>query len=122
MTYRIFISSVQRAFAKERMALADYIRKDMLFGMFLDIFLFERTAAQGRDIDFTQKDEVGEVGCTKWVKSSGRVGVGWEVESNANPPVKSRVNGGSSRLYPLRSMGWCHWVKSGVLYETERAA
>ena len=67
MTYRNFISSVQREFAKERMALADYIRKDMLFGMFLDMLLFERTAAQGRDIDFTQKGEVGEVGCTKWV-------------------------------------------------------
>ena len=32
MTYRISISSVQREFAKERNALADYIRKDMMFG------------------------------------------------------------------------------------------
>ena len=32
MTYRIFISSEQREFAKERKALADYIRKDMMFG------------------------------------------------------------------------------------------
>ena len=48
MTYRIFISSVQREFAKERKALADYIRKDMLLGMFFDVFLFERTAAQNR--------------------------------------------------------------------------
>jgi len=33
MTYRIFISSVQREFAKERKALADYIRKDRFFIM-----------------------------------------------------------------------------------------
>ena len=33
MTYRIFISSVQREFAKERKALADCIRKDMTFGL-----------------------------------------------------------------------------------------
>ena len=48
MTYRIFISSVQREFAKERKALADYIRKDMLLGMFFDVFLFERTTVQDR--------------------------------------------------------------------------
>ena len=33
MTYRIFISSVQREFAKERKALADCIRKDRFFVM-----------------------------------------------------------------------------------------
>ena len=73
-------------------------------------------------VDFNQGNDVGEVRCAKWVKSGGRVGVDWGVESDVNSPVKSRVNDGSSRLYPLRSMGWSHWVKSGVLYETERAA
>ncbi len=34
MTYRIFISSVQREFAKEWRALAEYIRKDMLLSCF----------------------------------------------------------------------------------------
>ena len=58
MTYRIFISSVQREFAKERKALADYIRKDMLLGMFFDVFLFERTAAQNRS---AQRVYLGEV-------------------------------------------------------------
>lgn len=36
MTYRIFISSVQREFAKERKAFADYIRENesrLLFGV-----------------------------------------------------------------------------------------
>lgn len=58
MTYRIFISSVQREFAKERKALADYIRKDMLLGMFFDVFLFERTAAQNRAVQHVYLDEV----------------------------------------------------------------
>ena len=48
MSYRIFISSVQREFAKERKALADMIRNDMLLGTFFDVFLFERTMAQNR--------------------------------------------------------------------------
>ena len=34
MAYRIFISSVQREFAKERKALAEYIRKDAILGKF----------------------------------------------------------------------------------------
>lgn len=36
MTYRIFVSSVQREFAKERKALADYIRKDAILGRFFE--------------------------------------------------------------------------------------
>lgn len=73
-------------------------------------------------IDFNQGNDVGEVGCPKWVTSGGSVGVEWGGESNTNSPIKSRANDGSSRLYPLRSMGWCCWVKLGVLYETERSA
>ena len=45
MKYRIFISSVQREFAKERKAIAEYIRKDALFGKFFDVFLFEEMPA-----------------------------------------------------------------------------
>ena len=68
--------------------------------------------------DFTQGEEVGEVETTKGVESRGERGV----ESNENSSVKSRGTDSSSRLHPLRSMRWYHWVKSGVLYETERAA
>ena len=39
MTYRIFISSVQREFAKERKALADYIRKDVFRWRYLMCFM-----------------------------------------------------------------------------------
>lgn len=39
MTYRIFISSVQREFARERRALADYIRKGVIRWWFLMYFV-----------------------------------------------------------------------------------
>ena len=58
MTYRIFISSVQREFAKERKALADYIRKDAIFGRFFDVFLFEEVPAQERTADDVYLGEV----------------------------------------------------------------
>ena len=58
MSYRIFISSVHREFAKERKAIADMIRKDMLLGTFFDVFMFERTAAQNRS---AQSVYIGEV-------------------------------------------------------------
>lgn len=60
MTYRIFISSVQREFAKERKALADMIRKDLLLGTFFDVFLFERTTAQNRSAQGVYLTEVRE--------------------------------------------------------------
>ena len=58
MTYRIFISSVQREFAKERKALADYIRKDAILGRFFDLFLFEEVPAQERTADDVYLGEV----------------------------------------------------------------
>ena len=51
MKYRIFISSVQREFAKERKALASYIRKDAILGKFFEVFLFEEVPAQERKSD-----------------------------------------------------------------------
>ena len=45
MKFRIFISSVQKEFARERREIARYIRKDALFGKFFDVFLFEETPA-----------------------------------------------------------------------------
>ena len=50
MKYRIFISSVQREFAKERKALAEYLRKDAILGRFFEVFLFEEVPAQERKI------------------------------------------------------------------------
>lgn len=45
MKFRIFISSVQREFARERRQLAEYIRKDLVFSKFFDVFLFEEIPA-----------------------------------------------------------------------------
>ena len=58
MRIRIFISSVQREFAKERKALAEMIRKDMLLGTFFEVFLFEETTAQNRSAQSVYLDEV----------------------------------------------------------------
>lgn len=48
MMFRVFISSVQREFAKERKALAEYIRRDVILGRFFEVFIFEDVPAQDR--------------------------------------------------------------------------
>ena len=58
MKYRIFISSVQREFAKERKALAEYLRKDAILGRFFEVFLFEEVPAQERKADGVYLAEV----------------------------------------------------------------
>ena len=60
MSYRIFISSVQREFAKDRKALASYIRKDAILGKFFEVFLFEEVPAQERKADGVYLPEVDE--------------------------------------------------------------
>jgi predicted HTH transcriptional regulator len=58
--YRIFISSVQREFAKERKALAEYLRKDAILGRFFEVFLFEEVPAQERKADGVYLAEVDD--------------------------------------------------------------
>ena len=48
---RIFISSVQREFAREREQLRDYLRGDPLMRRFFDVFLFEDVPASDRRPD-----------------------------------------------------------------------
>ena len=60
MAYRIFISSVQREFAKERKALAEYIRKDAILGKFFEVFLFEEVPAQERSATAVYLSEVDD--------------------------------------------------------------
>lgn len=45
---KIFISSVQKEFAKERKQLAKYIRNDIILRHFFNVFLFEEVPAQER--------------------------------------------------------------------------
>jgi len=48
---RIFISSVQKEFAEERMALRDYLLGDALLRRFFECFLFEEVPAADRRAD-----------------------------------------------------------------------
>jgi len=56
--YRVFISSVQREFAKERKAIAAAIRKDRVLKLFFDPFLFEETVACNRSAQKVYLEEV----------------------------------------------------------------
>ena len=55
---RIFISSVQREFAKERAELRDYVRSDPLLRQFFEVFLFEDVPASDRRPDKLYLEEV----------------------------------------------------------------
>ncbi len=55
---RVFISSVQTEFAREREALRDYLRGDPLMRRFFEVFLFEDVPASDRRPDALYLDEV----------------------------------------------------------------
>ena len=57
---RIFVSSVQKELASERVALRDYIRSDPLLKRFFDVFLFEDLPAADRRADEVYLQEVGD--------------------------------------------------------------
>ena len=50
MKFKLFISSVQKEFAKERAALFDYVSRDFLFGQFFEPFMFERQPAHDSNV------------------------------------------------------------------------
>jgi ATP-dependent DNA helicase RecG len=55
---RLFISSVQKEFVKERAALRDYLRGDALMRRFFDPFLFEDVPTADRRADEVYLHEV----------------------------------------------------------------
>jgi hypothetical protein len=55
---RLFISSVQKEFASERIALGDYLRSDALMRRFFEVFLFEDVPAADRHADELYLDGV----------------------------------------------------------------
>lgn len=57
-TIRIFISSVQREFSEERLALRDWLRNDPLMRRFFETFLFEDVPAVDRRADEVYLEEV----------------------------------------------------------------
>ena len=58
MRYSIFISSVQKEFANERLLLSNYLQKDYLLGKFFDVFIFENIPATDNIPDNVYIDEV----------------------------------------------------------------
>jgi len=76
MSQRIFISSVQREFAKERKALAEYVRKDAILGRFFDVFLFEEVPAQERKAGTGTGDIIAR--CREW----GLPDPQWQIEDD----------------------------------------
>ncbi|MFH1429825.1 MAG: DUF4062 domain-containing protein, partial [Candidatus Margulisiibacteriota bacterium] len=56
---RIFISSVQKEFVRERMAIRDFLNGDPLLRRFYEVFLFEDIPAKDRSPDGIYLDEVG---------------------------------------------------------------
>ena len=55
---RIFISSVQKEFSKERIRLCNYIRQDALLGKFFEPFLFEELPATDTSAEQAYLSEV----------------------------------------------------------------
>ncbi len=55
---RIFISSVQKEFAGERVALKNYLQSDPLLRRFFDVFLFEDVPARDQRADQLYLEEV----------------------------------------------------------------
>ena len=58
MKQRIFMSSVQKEFVKERQALKSYLLGDALLSRFFDVFLFEDLPAIDRRADAVYLEEV----------------------------------------------------------------
>ena len=79
---RIFVSSVQKEFLREREALRDYLRGDALMRRFFDVFLFEDVPASDRRPDELYLDEVER--CNLYVGLFGR-DYGTEDEEGESP-------------------------------------
>jgi len=60
MPLRIFISSVQKELANERLALRDYLQGDALLRRFFDVFLFEDVPAADQRADACYLEEVSK--------------------------------------------------------------
>ena len=80
---RIFISSVQKEFAKERKALGEYLSGDPLLRRFFESFIFERDIpASDRRPDAVYLDEVRK--CDLYLGLFGDE-YGWENDDGLSP-------------------------------------
>ena len=60
---RLFISSAQKEFSQERIALRDYLRGDPMLRRFFEPFLFEDVPAADRRADEVYLDDSGALRC-----------------------------------------------------------
>jgi len=58
--FKIFISSVQKEFLRDRKELAGYIRRDAILGRFFEVFLFEEVPAQDQSASGVYLSEVDD--------------------------------------------------------------
>lgn len=58
MKKRVFISSVQKEFAEERLMLFDYLMSDPLLGLFFEPFIFEKMPAVDHSVAKVYLNEV----------------------------------------------------------------
>ena len=99
---KIFINSVQKEFATERKALAEYLAGDPLLRRFFEYFLFEDQPAADQRADQCYLDEVDR--CDIYIGIFGNE-YGWEDErefyrhtvSSIGPPKRARTDWSMSR-------------------------
>lgn len=80
--HKIFISSVQREFEKERKALVDYLLSDSLLGKFFDPFIFEQVPAIDHSVEKVYLKEVEA--CSIYLGILGK-DYGYEGKSGISP-------------------------------------
>lgn len=103
-TIRIFVSSVQGEFARERIALRDYVHDDPLLRRIFKVFLFEDVPASDRRPDELYLDEVER--CDIYVGLFGR-GYGTEDGAGYSPTEREfdrATAKGAHRLIFLRNV------------------
>ena len=79
---RVFISSVQKEFAAERLGLREYLAADPLLKQFFDVFLFEELPAADRRADNVYLAKVAE--CDLYLGLLGNE-YGWEDANGLSP-------------------------------------
>jgi predicted HTH transcriptional regulator len=95
---RIFISSVQKEFAAERRALADFIKGDPLLRRYFDVFVFEDLPATDRRADEVYLDEVDR--CAVYVGLFGNE-YGYEDADGISPTEREFQRATQKRKFRL---------------------
>jgi predicted HTH transcriptional regulator len=98
MRFKIFISSVQSEFSRERRLLADYLSKDTLFRKFFDVFIFEDLPAKDQNPQAAYIDEVKQ--CDIFILLLGRE-YGFEFSDGTSPTQQEFETASKNNKYRL---------------------